>query len=267
MNATKATFDGKVRQRRSRAIQPWIDRDTGKVADLSKKELASQAAVWPLKTLVEELSTDSAARKRVIQLRAEIGKLMPLEEEFGEAVRGGEEAAIQKAIEGLEDQEKVISDLLANTARRYVRRKGRSQEVVMEIFRRAAESTREDTESAFRSLWSRAVWVSSELDENDPKQWGHAGSDPLIARKLAYLGAGRCTYEVNRIPGEYSSRGAQVRDNHKPADICGVKISSFSGKTCHCLHHEDHGSSLTKNEREQITEFLHRVGRSLNLEA
>lgn len=221
MHPVSNRFDGKVRQRRSRAFQPWAG------IELGPKERASQAAVWPLKTLVMELANDPAALDWV------------------DRIRSGESSEI--------------------AARGYVRRKGFTQEIVATVFAWAANSSVRDNRLALAGLATRAVFVGAPLDVTDPRQWGHASNDPLIARRIALTGAGRCVHEVVRKPGEIDSRDKEV--SRMSLDLCGTRIAKDLGRSRRCSRHAGgDGHKLTRHERDEVTEFLHRVGRSLRLE-
>lgn len=116
---------------------------------------------------------------------------------------------------------------------------------------------------ALTALATRAVFVAAPVDDGDPKQWGHASNDLLIARRIAMIGAGRCVHQVVRKPGDTSSRGHGVAGSG--LDLCGTRIAKDLGRSRRCSHHGSIGrQGLTRRERDEITEFLHRVGRSLH---
>lgn len=223
MEPTDRTFDTKVPRIHRTKQLGWAGSDPNghrRVFLMGPKERAAQILVQPLETLVQALATDSDALRSLDSIR-----------------RGGCDPA--------------------SVASKYIWRSGRAQQIVEELFRRAAGSPCERGNLAFSTIAIRGVWVNAPMDTGDPQELGHASRDQVIARRLCAIGAGRCSHAPNQ-------NGREV--------VCGTRLKARDrGKSRYCEAHlvekRVSGVSLreqtARNERAEVTKFLHRVGRGL----
>lgn len=228
MKAAQPSFDTKTPRRVHRTKQPWVEVEVVLDRDGRIAELIPGGKTFEL-----------GNKERATQ--ASIRPLMTLTN------------ALARSPEALQQLESIREgENPCEVAKNYVWRAGFTREVVAEVFRLAAASPVRDGRVAFCGVAKSAVWVNAPVGEGDAKQWGRAQSDPRIALRLTMIGGGRCSL---------------LEDG----EACGVKLAHDRGRQRFCSVHEQRRANeyrceiLDRNERVEITKFLHRVGRSLGL--
>lgn len=139
-------------------------------------------------------------------------------------------AALDEVREGAEPLE---------IAKRYVRRAGRTQRVMVEVVRRSASwSWPAVPAQPVLELTLHHVMVDAPLDDDDPPHWPHADYRQA-AQRLAWLGAFRCLECGHQFTGE----GRETRR--------------------YCPTHRDYAIHSARSHREAINGLLNAVGDAL----